>query len=104
MIAANGRHTRSERQPSARAAERRAPSLPTRTTRKTMIARPAMVASERRARTFLNGATAVPADCIGSFTELHIWRRPGRRGSEAHVHLADDEPGVADVDPVVVPI
>src|SRR5262245_49972557 len=85
MISANGRQTRSERQPSARAVAVRASSCPTLTTRMTIIARPARVTSERKRRTSEKVATAMP-------------------GSEAQVEPADGERSGTDVESVVVAV
>src|SRR5215467_11616511 len=49
----------------------------------------------------------MPARPIGFFTELahgDVAVSVAPRGSEAQVHLADDEPGAAEVDAVVVPV
>src|SRR5438132_1098357 len=105
MISPNGRHTSSDRQPSARAVAVRASSLPIRTMRKPMIARPATVASERKTRTSLGdsnrGATgSVRVDGVAS--ELTLMRCG--LGSEAQIDLTDDERRGADVDPVVVAV
>src|SRR5437867_2775296 len=65
MISANGRHTRSDRQPSARAVAASASSVPTTPTRTTKIAAPIAIATHRKLGIGRVRATPVPRVASG---------------------------------------